>query len=202
MPSGYTAVLEERDVTFEDFLWRCAKGFYRDREDSLDGPVPEKYVFDFTYEKRSIAEDKKELAKLEKMSLSEAREEIKASNERASREWEKSNKKTIAAREKYLKIREKIVDWVPPTKDHEELKKFMLEQMDQELRWTKPHDFEPMGTTNEEVRKWIDERIVDKKRSLAATEMRLAEKQENEKKANEWLAKLKESVPVPKKLQS
>jgi hypothetical protein len=47
----------------------------------------------------------------------------------------------LAIREKLEKVKAQVIEWQPPTKDHEGLKKFMLEQIDQTIDFDADTDY-------------------------------------------------------------
>lgn len=67
------------------------------------------------------------------MTLEEAKEDMisKFKNNKASAKRCLKNYKDED--EKYLKVREEVEKWTPPTSEHENLKKFCLEQIDMSL---------------------------------------------------------------------
>jgi hypothetical protein len=61
--TGYTATLTEKDQTFEQFVWACARNFgalITMRDDPMDAPVPELFELRSYYSER-VEEARKEL---------------------------------------------------------------------------------------------------------------------------------------------
>ena len=75
MPTGYTyPVKENENLSFDEFIWSCARAFgalMHMRDDSSDQEIrlPEQSE----YHKDRIKEAKERLARLEKMTLAEAK---------------------------------------------------------------------------------------------------------------------------------
>ena len=95
------------------------------------------------------------------MTFEEAKEDMiskfknnKASAEKILEEYKDEN-------EKYLKVREEVEKWIPPTPEHENLKKFCLEQIDMSLNtdlyeWYKEEINKELDISDDAIRKYID----------------------------------------------
>ena len=62
---------------------------------------------------------------------------------------------------KYLKVREEVEKWIPPTPEHENLKKFCLEQIDMSLNtalyeWCEKDINKELDTSDDTIKKCID----------------------------------------------
>lgn len=131
MPTGYTADLMEKGMEFKPFVLQCARAFgalITMRDDSLDAPIPEKFEPD-DYHIKKLAEAIQEQKRLQSMTDDEkvsfgiqAREENIVSHQ-------KSLATAIAENERLIEMTHQVKAWKPPTPDHDELKKFMLEQI-------------------------------------------------------------------------
>lgn len=63
---------------------------------------------------------------------------------------------------KYLKVREEVEKWIPPTPKHENLKKFCLDQIDMSLntflyKWCEKDINKELDTSDDAIRKYIDD---------------------------------------------
>jgi hypothetical protein len=134
MPTGYTADIKD-GISFKQFALNCARAFgalITMRDDPPDAKIPEEFK-PSTYHQEKIEELRKELRNLDKMTLL-------AASKAAERDWGKTETRRLEAiaeanalREKYLAMRAEIIAWTPPTPEHVELKKFMLEQVDNSI---------------------------------------------------------------------
>ena len=96
------------------------------------------------------------------MTLEEAKEDMiskfknnKASAKRCLKDYKDED-------EKYLKVREEVEKWIPPTPEHENLKKFCLEQIDVSLntslyKWCEEDINKELDTSDDAIRKYIDD---------------------------------------------
>lgn len=198
MPTGYTATLMEKGQSFKEFATNCARAFgalIELRDEPFNAPIPE-VIEDIMSDhyRKSLVANEKELVKL--LNMTEA-EQIAFGKEQ--------KKMKIASSEKYLanarlennrldEMTAKVQAWQPPTKDHEEMKKFMLEQLEisknstsfteNELEKEKAKD--PIAYYMETIDSINWGMEFDQKHLLAAT------KRNQEK--NEWLQQLRQSL--------
>jgi len=133
MPTGYTAYIEDGEITKgKDFLLKCARAFgacIDMRDDSLSVDIPAE-LKPSTYHKEALERAYLELEKYKTMTLEEAQnilDEDYINNQKSCRE---SIIKNSQIQERYSKVRKEIEDWTPPTSEHYNLKKFALEQID------------------------------------------------------------------------
>jgi hypothetical protein len=142
MPTGYTGYINEAGATFEKFVMRCARSrgaFVMMREDPLDAPIPADLNKPSDYHKTELAKAEKEWEDFLKLSLEDA---AKLSDEEYKRESEKFagyEKKHQLLKKKYVAMLQKVKAWIPPTEDHEDLKEFMISQINQSI----DHDCSP-----------------------------------------------------------
>lgn len=165
MPTGYTSYIKDGKITSgKEFLKLCTRAFgiaIDLKEKSLDVPTPNHFEPHPYYEKAY----KDSLVSREKaysMTLEEVKEDIiskyndnKASAERCLKDYKDEDKK-------YLKVREEVEKWTPPTPEHENLKKFCLDQIDMSLntflyKWYKEEINKELDTSDDAIRKYIDD---------------------------------------------
>jgi hypothetical protein len=130
MPSGYTACIEQ-GITFEQFVMQCARAMgalISMRDDSIDTPIPDKIEPNLYY-KEQVFEKTKKLEELRLMTLGQASVKANEEYDRELIEHHEAIKNHDELRLKYQNMIQQVQNWQPPTKDHEGLKKFMLEQL-------------------------------------------------------------------------
>lgn len=130
MPTGYTAKLCEQDVPFREFILTCARGMgacITLRDDDL-APAPRVLpLCHYHHDERVKA--KREVSRLTAMTKKEREAygaKLKASRLRSLRA---SLKSAMERNSRLTQMETEVQKWNPPTKDHEGLKKFMLEQI-------------------------------------------------------------------------
>jgi len=123
MPTGYTHIIEERDVTFNEFAKRClrAMGATIDmREEPLDAPLrlPTSSLFHST----RVAELQQKLAAVQARTPAESAACARSDYEEKRRQYEESLAKYKTARERYLSLISQVRGWTrvkePPAVVH------------------------------------------------------------------------------------
>lgn len=132
MPTGYTSIAIKKGFDLEQFALLCSRAFGATllmRDEPLDAPIPEKFEAS-TYNADELVKARAALAKAEGLTLSEKQakgESLKREHIAHHIEW---LTKEQATNDYLAKLRTAVADWTPPSSDHEELKKFMLQQID------------------------------------------------------------------------
>lgn len=137
MPTGYTAYIENGDITTgKDFLTLCCRAFgacIDMKDELLSKTLPEKFEPDSYYKER-YDKAKLQLEGIKNLTKEEVIERI--NSERKDREESITSqiKKQEDTNAKYLKVRNEVKTWIPPTSEHVSLKKFALEQINMSIR--------------------------------------------------------------------
>lgn len=133
MPTGYTAYIQDGDITTgKDFLKLCLRNFgiaINMRDEPLSKPVPTQFEPDLYY-KKDYEETIEVRNKYRQMTFEEAKKELIEKHKKDMESTKKSLDKYIAEDERYMKVRDEIEKWIPPTSEHENVKKFALNQID------------------------------------------------------------------------
>jgi len=132
MPTGYTEKLMKSGQTFPEFIMGCARAFgalIEMRDSPNDAPIPDKFE-PSDYNAKRLIESREELAKFKAMSG----EERAAFGETAKAEDVARKQgyleKAIVENNRLEDMAAQVRAWTPPTKDHQGLKDFMLQQID------------------------------------------------------------------------
>lgn len=164
MPTGYTAYIKDGKITSrKEFLKLCTRAFgiaIDLKEESLDVPTPSHFEPHPYYEKAY----KDSLASREKaysMTLEEVKEDIISKYDDNKGRAAKILEGYKDEDKKYLKVREEVEKWIPPTPEHENLKKFCLEQIDMSLNtalyeWCEKDINKELDTSDDTIKKCID----------------------------------------------
>lgn len=198
MPTGYTANVKSGELTeFRDFALQCARAFgacvtMRDEPD--DVPIPE-FVVD-TFHPQQVALAKAALASFRAKTDDELRQML-------AREVQESRKKAKAViaedkevRRRYEAMLAKVEAWTPPSKDHVELKAFMLKQLRDSVKFDcgSSSSREFLEEKTPEFRTWKNERLGKLLGRVARAEKSLAEEEERVASRNRWVLQLRESL--------
>ena len=164
MPTGYTSYIKDGKITSgKEFLKLCTRAFgiaVDLKDESLDVPTPNHFEPHPYYEKAY----KDSLVSREKaysMTLEEVKEDIISKYNDNKGRVEKILEEYKDEDKKYLKVREEVEKWTPPTPEHENLKKFCLEQIDMSLntslyKWCEEDINKELDTSDDAIRKYID----------------------------------------------
>jgi hypothetical protein len=195
MPTGYTIAVEE-GCSFNEFVWSCARGFGAlvTLRDDIKAKIPLKLEYS-PYHTVKLKELDAELMALQKPNFAKIEKIIANKNkeisERNKRYIEEHNVKI----KRYAEMKQKISEWIPPTLEHNNLKDFMLQQIDVSINFEgKPYQ-QPLVEILPAA--WLE---LEKARLLKDIEYHTQRHNEEVKRVderNEWLKALRESVPVP-----
>lgn len=199
MPTGYTHSLCEGNVSFNQFVWCCARAMgalIMMRDEPLDKAPPDKLPGTDDYHVKALKEAKSKLARLRKMSASAAQKNADRDYKSAVKAHENHVADVAAVRERLDYMREKVVAWTPPTSDHSGLKDFMLDQLDQTIR----HDGTVSSYYEDRIKKltgmeWLKEQIASAEHSVDYHTRELALAQARDKDRQDWIDALRASVP-------
>jgi hypothetical protein len=134
MPTEYTADLPK---TFPEFALRCARAFgatIEMRDDAPDAPIPDEFK-PSGYHVKGLREAQVGFNKVSKWTAAEAEREAEKSYTKALKAWEAYGKKNEALEKQYCAMIGEVKTWLPPTRDHVEMKKFMLQQLEEGLKF-------------------------------------------------------------------
>lgn len=199
MPSGYTApIIEGGGVSFEEFVWGCARAFgalVMMREMGPGAKIPERFEpTDYHVKRRAEAEERYRAAEV--MTNDQAEERAAAEYERAVAYYDKSQAEDAERLRRYEAMLTRVRDWTPPTPDHIEMKSFMVKQIEESIRFDCGYErTAPVRLTGAA---WRAQEMAAAARDIAYH----AEKHRKEIEADHWLAALRESVPMPEKLKA
>jgi hypothetical protein len=136
MPTGYTECIS-KGVSFEKFVMTCARAFgacIEMRDDSLSVPIPEEFK-PSTYHIDALATAQTELEHLSTVTIDGAEWRANVEYNHLVAERNEYIKKNVELLQKYNDMLFKVGAWQPPTPDHIELKKFMLQQLKESMKF-------------------------------------------------------------------
>lgn len=194
MPTGYTYPVCDGKITeFNDFALSCARAFgalIQMRDDPMDAPIPEEIKPETNYYDERIAADMKRMGDIQAMTNDEASAAALAAHDEA-----------VASRRKYLADKEteagrlnamlaKVRAWRPPTLDHAEMKKFMIEQ----LTMSMPGDYCPAMPILLDGATWRQTQIDDLAKSVVRNKTEREKEIERARGRTEWVKALRTSL--------
>jgi hypothetical protein len=201
MPTGYTSTIKD-GISFENFAIKCARNFgacIALRDESSDVlPTIDNIKFENNdYHQKQLEEAKSELLYCETCSDQDWKisfhKHLKTLFSHHKREISKSKKLLT----QYNEMLAKVEDWIPPTHDHVELKKFMKNQLivsidhDCDISY---HEDALISAAKLTLREYKENKMKTAKYNVSyrSREIKL-DKQRNSKHV-EWLKKLLDSL--------
>jgi hypothetical protein len=194
MPTGYTASIKD-GVSFKEFASQCARAFgalVELRDEPLSSKLPDEIKVS-DYYLRQIRDTTAELEALENIPLKDAEEKAQTEYKAAiahNKEYAESKKDL---KKKYNAMLKDACAWTPPSKDHQGLKDFMIEQLKESIR-VDCSDYapnEPILLTGEQ---WLYKKQQSLKKSLNYHIAEYGKEQTRTAERNEWIRQLKESL--------
>lgn len=186
MPSSYTADLYDgKQVTFQEFIMKCARliGYLKDNPDEFCSS---------DYHLVELEKAKQYLTKIEKWSTSQAEKEAqKAFDDTVCSNWKYKEEKMKIARG-YIGMLKQVEKWHPPTKDHENLKCFMIRHIAENLESDSLDTTRmPRQLSGEQYRKTLLKSV---RQEIAYHTKEHAEEVQNIAKNNKWVRDLRQSL--------
>lgn len=198
MPTGYTAAIVDGKITdFPTFAMQCARAFgalISMRDDAWDAVIPQKFDPDLYYAEKLI-EAKNQLEALQQMTMLEA---ISA--------CEKEYAEQVAERDKYkrrLRIENqrlqdmiaKVKAWDPPSANHTEMKKFMLDQLKISLNDIDDSRINEIFSVRKvEAREWLNNKINNLHNDIGRYAAEYEKDVERAKGRTLWIQQLRDSL--------
>lgn len=203
MPTGYTAHIEDGEITTgKEFLRLCTRAFgiaIDVKDEPLSTPTPSSFEPSPFY-KESYDRALKKLEEVNKMTFDEAKIQMRADYEKRISDYKHYAERETAMNEKYAKVRKEVEEWIPPTEEHEGLKKFALEQIDMCVTKQEYIDEylekskEKFDGSDEAVQNYINDIGDYYQRDAERSYKSWQEELERTHSKNEWMTKFLESL--------
>lgn len=192
MPTGYTQLIQE-GADFKTYALACARAFgalIEMRDDPMDAKIPEEFK-PSPYHAEKLVEAERELSnflnmpdnlKLE-MEQKEFDDEMKVYN--------KSVFLRSEIRKKYEDVLRQCKEYVAPSENHEEFKKFMIEQIEKSIDWDCS---EPQAPIRLSFDAWVSKTEKSLKWSVDYHSKEYKAEIERVRQRNEWVSQLRKSL--------
>lgn len=202
MPSGYTDQIKI-DTPFPQWAMACARAFgalVLMRDDPLDAPIPQELQPNTKWSDEHIAQAQTRLSVLADATDEQLTAEIVQKNAELAKARAESVARDKETRAKYERMLAMVRRWTPPTPDHDELKRFMQNQITESIRFDCHDDSEHLdewypqftGTPQE----WRERELAKCHKDLAYHRQQRQEELERTRQRNAWIKSLRESLPA------
>lgn len=139
MPTGYTAkIYEGKPQTRDEFILDCARAFgalIEMRDQPIGAEIPQEFAPDTRYHDEQLADAQARLDEAATLTMDQCADRADADYRKELAYRKDVREKNATLRKRYLAMRADVERWVPPTDDHVELKKFMLDQLDRAMEF-------------------------------------------------------------------
>lgn len=198
MPTGYTAELYDgKDISFNDFVLNCARamGAAIMQRDDGPGPIAGEYEVG-TYYLDSLTKAQERLAELEGWKAEDWKAAERKEREAQTNSVNEAIQKAADRRSRYESMLVQVQGWRPPTSEHEGLKNFMVEQLEQSIKF----DCSTTYLTVPPMRPWEEFKVAELLRAQKAVDRAAESWQEEQDRTagrNKWVADLRSSLVKP-----
>lgn len=198
MPTGYTSAVQDGTITeFSDFAMRCARNFgalILMRDDPMDASVPDEFKPSDHYAKTK-AEAEARLAELVAMDAGTAHDAAKAEFEAACADVRDYRQKAETEKKRYRAMLDQVMAWTPPTPDHEGLKRFMIQQLQESIE----HDCDTswrQWPTQLSGKDWLEQAKAKAQKDVGYYTKEMIEEEKRSRSRTEWVRSLKKSLKL------
>ncbi len=195
MPTGYTHKLYAGDKqSFPEFAMECARAFgalIHMRDDRMDAPIRPAEISDYNQKQLEQALAKQKW--LNSLTGKECEQEARKQYGDAMEYYNKTAKERAALQTRYELMLGQVEAWKPPTKDHEGLKKFMIEQLTTSIEGDCDMRYFPVPErkTGEQ---WLKDQLEVVAHDIEYHTKEQKEEEERVNGRNEWVEQLKNSL--------
>ena len=193
MPTGYTAdIYDGKDISFSDFALKCARAFGACIEQRDDDPNDKPKLIEKTKDNYHIKKIEK-AKKWKKPTKAEFDAYVKNQTAYYNEQIDKQNKLKAS----YQKMLDKANAWTPPTKEHEGLKKFMINQLTESMEFDCSNDYYQRELNNIKqltYNQYVNDMRASNKRDIEYHTNALREDNERVDTRNAWISALYKSL--------
>ncbi len=193
MPTGYTAdIYEGKDISFSDFALKCARAFGACIEQRDDDPNDKPKLIEKTKDSYNIKK-LEEAKKWKKPTKAEFDAYVKKQTAYYNEQIDKQNKLKAS----YQRMLDKANAWTPPTKEHEGLKKFMINQLTESMEFDCSNDYYQRELNNIKqltYNQYVNDMRDSNRRDIEYHTNALKEDNERVDTRNAWISALYKSL--------
>lgn len=195
MPTGYTDTIKN-GITFEQFALGCARAFGAlivMRDDPSDAQIPEQFE-PSDYHSKALSKAREDLSAMELLTPSEW--ELKATAEHTESEMYRlkaiTDKNSLRCH--YAEMLECAKAWIPPSGDHDELKNFMIKQIEQSIDFDCDIKYYSTPTPLLTGIEWAEAAKAKALKDIEYHKTHHAEEVQRTNQRNEWVKLLRSSL--------
>ncbi len=198
MATGYTYPVAVGKMNFEQFVWSCARAMgvcIMLRDEPGDVLPPLEFAPDF-YHRDAVQKARIELAVWESMGAADKQLWAKREMEKAKQQEAEAAKGCAAKLQRYRDVLAKVSAWTPPTPEHVNFKRFMVEQLTDSIRHDSASDYYTERAARN-VETVIQQHGEDLRQSVTYHAEAWEKEQLNASERTAWVKALNDSIPRP-----
>jgi hypothetical protein len=195
MPTGYTAGVADGTIKdFKTFALRCARNFgalVTMRDEPFDAEIPESFE-PSSYYKEKLENSLNDFENFKKLTNEQIEEQCQKSYEDELASYNEYKEKDLIQQQNYENMLKKVKDWNPPTSEHQNMKKFMVEQLTESIRFDCGYSRqEPIKLSSKE---WAEKEFNKINKDIEYYQKALAEEEARCRERTEWIKALRNSL--------
>lgn len=200
MPTGYTSpIYDGEPMTGHEFILRCARAFgavgMEMRDMSLNVPVTS-FVRSTQHEEQEVVRAQAQLDEVNAMSVVDAASRAQREFDDAIKRYGESVANAEVMRARYQVVVDQVEAWTPPTPEHEDVKKFALEQLQGDIDfYGRPHAYKPEAPQT--GAEWLFDYRDRRQKALTSAQERLASLRQRNIEDAAWVQSLVGSLDLP-----
>jgi hypothetical protein len=197
MPTGYTSeIYEGKEVSGKKFLMDCARAFgacVMMRDEPMDAEIPEEFQ-PSTYHKEQFKRAKEELKKYQSMTIEEAQKFVDEEYKSTVDYNKNAIKKSLELRNRYLNTLSEVMEWQPPTEDHNGLKEFAIKQLKESIDFDCSTSYYDKKVTKYTPEEWLNIKICGCLRDIEYHTKENEAEIKRVSERNKWIKDLRDSL--------
>ena len=194
MPTGYTAALiEDKEMCFEDFTLRCARAFgalIEMRDEPMDAKIPDEFKVS-EYHTVELEKAMQRLNEFKSFTPEDYKKKAREKFEQDVIDYERRLEKNKFTQQRYSDMLIKVNNWKEPSAEHEGLKKFMIEQIESSIKFDVYEPDKPVILTGGE---WANKELSSITWNIEYHTKSYQEEVERVASRNRWVKQLRDSL--------
>jgi hypothetical protein len=200
MPTSYTEKVGTGEVTdFAEYAMMCARNFgvcITLRDDPLSGEVPE-FRPDPHYTER-LAEAREKIAEWDSMTTEQRMEKYEAECREIMEYARNGIQEVNEMRKRYEAMLKKARGFKPPTEEHKNYAKFIVDQLQQSIDFDCSTEYYDSLQAAPAFDDWVLKTQLRLAQALSSASQSLVEEYERCAKRNEWIDNLRKAIEAMK----
>ena len=198
MPTGYTSkIYNGEQQSGKGFIMTCARAFgalIEMRDEPNDAIIPEEFQ-PSEYHKKELEKAKIELEKYKNMTIEQIQQKVNESYQEIIEQNKKYYNEGLELKNRYEKVLREVERWELPSSEHQNLKDFAMDQLNESIRFDCGH----IKKYVEEVKKETPEEYIQKQIDSCLWSINYHQENWDKeiKKTNErnlWIKQLRDSL--------